>query len=276
MNTARQTLVCLLLGFSALVSPRAWTQLAPPAAAPPPPRPALPPLGQPPGRDLPELTRFNLDFAGGSPAELVTAIQKATGRPLNVIIPEHLGTDVHVPALKLNQVDVAELFRALESASHRTELRESRGFGNAFSYSYVNSSYGFKTDGPLTDDSVWYLHVENPPRTPESGAPPPPPNVCRFYSLAPYLERGLKVEDITTAIETGWKMLGLRPDPPGTGDLVKPQMSFHQDTKLLIAVGEERKLQTIDVVLKALEPSTKPPAPPAEKPAEKTKPGGQF
>ena len=70
--------------------------------------------------------------------------------------------------------------------------------------------------------------------------------VCRFYSLASYLERHLTVDDITTAIETGWKMLGENP---------LPKISFHKDTKLLIAVGEPAKLETIDAVLRALESS---------------------
>ena len=51
------------------------------------------------------------------------------------------------------------------------------------------------------------------------------------------------MDDITTAIETGWKMLG---------DTSPPTISFHKDTKLLIAVGEPSKLETIDAVLQAL------------------------
>ena len=49
-----------------------------------------------------------------------------------------------------------------------------------------------------------------------------------------------------TAIQTSWKMLG---------DKDTPNISFHKDTKLLIAVGEPAKLETIDAVLKALQPA---------------------
>ena len=73
----------------------------------------------------------------------------------------------------------------------------------------------------------------------------PPEKICRFYSLAPYLERGLTVDDITTAIQTGWKMMD---------DSDTPTIRFHKETKLLIAVGERSKLETIDAVLMALEP----------------------
>ena len=42
---------------------------------------------------------------------------------------------------------------------------------------------------------------------------------------------------ITTAMETGWKMLG---------DKDTPTINYHKDTKLLIAVGEPNRLETID------------------------------
>jgi hypothetical protein len=60
--------------------------------------------------------------------------------------------------------------------------------------------------------------------------------------LGPYLET-YKVEDITTAVQTGWKMLG-DPSPP--------TLNFHKDTKLLIAVGELERLKLIDSVLAEL------------------------
>ncbi len=111
-------------------------------------------------------------------------------------------------------------------------------------YQMHQTAYGFKTEGRPSDDSIWHFYVEKPVVPP----PSPPrqyPKVCQFYSLAPYLEGGLSVDDITTAIETGWKMLG---------ETSPPKISFHKDTKLLIAVGEPSKLETIDAVLKALGP----------------------
>jgi hypothetical protein len=53
----------------------------------------------------------------------------------------------------------------------------------------------------------------------------------------------MTVDDITTAIQTGWKMLG---------ENDTPTISFHKDTKLLIAVGEPSKLEMINAVLGAL------------------------
>ena len=183
----------------------------------------------------PALTKFSLDFPGGTPKELVAAIQKAMVKPLNAIIPEEYA-DTVMPSLKMNNVDVSQLFEAL------------RGSGSSF-----------MSSGSRTDDSVWFFRGNRLLR-----------KACRFYSLAPYLERGLKLDDITTAIQTGWKMMG---------DKETPTISFHKDTKLLIAVGEPSKLETIDAVLKALQlppapvipgvaPKPEPPAKPAEKPTD--------
>jgi len=72
------------------------------------------------------------------------------------------------------------------------------------------------------------------------------------------LERGTTVDDITTAIQTGWKMLG---------DEEAPTINFHKDTKLLIAVGEPNKLETIDAVLNALDSSKSGKSPRVFKPA---------
>lgn len=186
--------------------------------------------------ETPALTKFNLDFPGGTPRQLITAIEKAMGKPVNAIIPvEH--ADVKLPPLKMNNVNVSELFNALLTASVKREPYDSGGG----SYQIGSFDCGFQTDAKLAvmDDAIWYFHVEKPT------LPPAPllSKVCRFYPLTPYLDRGMTVDDITTAIQTGWKMLG---------DKETPSISFHKETKLLIAVGERAKLETIDAVLEAL------------------------
>ena len=193
----------------------------------------------------PTLTNFNLNFPGGTPAQLVKAIEKATGKPLNAIIPDK-DADVQLPPLKMNDVVAPQLFAALEVASRRVVAVSNPGFG---SYSQFATAFGFKTaDSPLSDASIWYFHADKPL------IPPVIQNkACRFYPLAPYLERGYTVGDITTAIQTGWKM---------QGDTSPPEISFHKETKLLIAVGEPDKLEVIDDVLKVLQPP--PPNPTAD------------
>ena len=211
-----------------------------------------------------KLTKFNLDFPGGTPKQLIAAIEKAMGKPVNAIIPdEH--ADVKLPPLKMNNVDVSQLFEALQQASHKSEMYVTgtysgpRGVPQS-SYSTIQTSYGFRSQSKPSDDSIWYLFVDKAPSTPAM-------KTCRYYPLAPYLERGTTVDDITTAIQTGWKMLG---------DKETPTINYHKDTKLLIAVGEPDKLETIDAVLKALAPASQEKAAFApEKPASTPKPAGK-
>ena len=166
----------------------------------------------PPQNEAPALTKFNLDFPGGTPKELVAAIEKAMGKPLNAIIPDE-DAPTQLPSLKLNNVNVAELFRALTISSPGT----------------------FLSADPTTDDSIWAFRIAHP-----SG---PSEKICQFYALTPYLDKGFTVDDITTAIQTGWKM---------AGETATPELNYHKETKLLIAFGEPNKLQTIQQVLQTL------------------------
>ena len=190
------------------------------------------------------LTKFSIDFPGGTPKELVAAIQKASKRPLNAIIPEEFAL-TKLPPLKMNDVNVSELFNALDLASRKNEpyITPNTPGGTIRSYQQIQTGYGFRTSGNLSDDSIWYFHVETIPGQFTN----PTEKVSRFYSLAPYLDRGLKIDDITTAVQTAWKMLG---------ETSPPAISFHKDTKLLIAVGAPEKLQVIDQALAALKPDT--------------------
>ena len=217
----------------------------------PPPTAALPPPTPIPGRaihgiaggETPKpLTKFNLDFPGGTPKQLVAAIEKATGRPLNVVIPDEYAEE-NIPALRMTQVTTAELFRAMAQSSRRSE--PVRNPNDSTSYQILNTSISFNTYLDLAnDDCVWYfLGRQKAMDLSFLKNKPAPANICRVYALTSYLEQGIKVEDITTAIQTGWKMLG---------DKDAPNISFHKETKLLIAVGEEQKLEMIDTVLKAL------------------------
>ncbi len=184
----------------------------------------------------PALTKFNLDFPGGTPAQLVKAIEKAMGKPLNAIIPTE-DADLQMPALKMNDVVVPQLFAALEAASHKVVAVPIPGFS---SFQEFTGSYGFKTaDSPLTDASIWYFKADKPSIPPKVSTE----KICQFFPLSAYLNRGFTVDDITTAIQTGWKM---------SGESSTPELSYHKETKLLIAFGEPAKLRTIQNVLDSL------------------------
>ena len=188
--------------------------------------------------EAPEMTKFNLDFPGGPPELLVKAIEKAMGKPLNVIIPTE-GADVELPPLKMNEVVVPQLFAALGVASRKITMVQIENMPPGH-LTQQTTSYGFNTaDGTITDTSVWYFHAENPvPPSVEA-----PQKICQYYSVSPYLDRGFTVDDITTAIQTGWKMADVKPTP---------ELSYHKETKMLIAFGEPNKLETIKNVLNTL------------------------
>ncbi len=188
--------------------------------------------------ETPKPQKFDLDFPGGTPSEFVASVQRAAGRPVNVIIP--LGQEtVSLPAMRVKNVDVPQLFNALTKASQTSPVV--RKIGDV----YVHCQYGFMTNPQDTNDPLWYFYFH-------TDTPAERKSVSRFYQLAPYIERGLSVDDITTAIETSWKMLGLAQTP---------KLSFHKETKLLIAVGDSEQLKTIDAALSALElPSATAPA----------------
>lgn len=211
---------------------------------------ATPVFGQPENPDMPRsrvtapqsasnaptpapLPKFDLKFPGGGPTDLVKAIEAASGKPLNVIISKQ-DEDTELPPLKMTGVNVWQLFRALELISVKS-VDIVRGTG----WDTVTTSYGFTTTGEPTESSIWHFHVQRPSSPPQISSE----KTCRFFSLAPFLEHGFTVDDITTAIQTGWKMAKV-PAPP--------ELNYHKETMLLIAFGYPAELNTIDTVLRAL------------------------
>jgi hypothetical protein len=197
--------------------------------------------GPPSAAEQPKLATFNLDFSGGTPADLIKAIEAVTGKSMNVIIPAD-DADTQLPPLKMNSVDLPHLFDALGVASRKTvAVKTSMGFGSgSYSYTQTQTSYGFATsDNPITDNSIWYFHTEKPILPPIISNE----EVCKFYQLQPYLNHGFTVDDITTAIQTGWKMAGITSPP---------ELNYHKETNLLIACGKVDDLDNIQKVLDSL------------------------
>lgn len=231
------------------------------------PAAAVPPHvigGNPPAAREPE-RKFNLDFPGGTPQQLVEAIEKATGEPLNAIIHEQ-DKDVVLPALKMRQVTVADLFTAMEQASRRTETQITGTYFSNFSggtphsqYTTMETSAGFRKVG-----TVWIFTNKR--------AVPPPDTVLvktRFYQLDPYLA-GHTIEDITTAIQTAWKMMAENKMSRNRNSAT--ELKFHKETGLLIAVGDAAQVQVIDDVLNALRPDLAAGLKPAEPPRKTNAP----
>jgi hypothetical protein len=265
MKRSAILLLAVLTNVTALIAAE------PPNEIPLPPNPIRIPYRR--GEEQkPGLPKFDLDFPGGSPGDLVKAITKASGHPLNAIIARE-DEDVVLPPLKLRHTDVEQLFAALSAASHRTVLRQNQSGWSSVngalianhSYAFVDTAYIFKCDSAIDPDAVWYFRIQRQPELPAEKA-------CRFYQLNPYLKEH-SVESITTAIETGWKMLG---------ETNPPTLSFHKDTGLLIAVGDPADLNLIVDVLSTLErpippsppgPPVPPPQPKLERPKTASPPG---
>lgn len=205
------------------------------------------------------MAKFDLDFSGGTPKDVVKAVEKATGKPLNAVIPDNCA-DLKIPAVSVKNVTTAELFAALKQVSKTTRRYCVINATSGMEEERMErvSTYGFQTEGIPHENSIWYFIKEGEDGGPYIITSPP---VCRFYQLSPYLEAGYKVEDVTTAIETGWKMLGITRTP---------EISYHKDTKVLIAVGDLDKLKTIDDLLKQLS-TGKPKDKMSDKAANKSK-----
>ncbi|HEY8901090.1 MAG TPA: hypothetical protein VIM61_11825 [Chthoniobacterales bacterium] len=211
-----------------------------PNAAPPMPGSSSTPAPA----DESKLTRFDLDFPGGTPAELAAAISKATGKHLNLIVPPKDG-DRRIMPLKLDNVTVPELFQAVAAISQKTEAWIHRTGEGEKRVERAEVSLTFQSGGgPLGDDTVWWVKSSGPQddmlRLQSELADTPA--ITRYFQLAPYLEN-YSIEDITTAVQTGWKMAKVEP---------MPQLSFHKETSLLIAVGPEASVKQIPEVLAQL------------------------
>jgi hypothetical protein len=196
-----------------------------------------------------ELKRFDLNFPGGTPDQFVAAISTALGAPLNAIIPNEQ-RNTRIMPIKVFGVTVPELFSALESASTTERpIVTSTSNGGMRNVQFRTTAMGFRPNlSNVSDKTVWSFYSTEP--TEEyleaiNGIKNPEP-VCQYFQLAPYLVDH-SIEDITTAIQTGWKMLRVSP---------MPQLSFHEETKLLIAVGLPANIAEIPQVLEQLQRDT--------------------
>ncbi len=218
------------------------------------------------GPAVPDDSGPRLDFAfNGIPlAEAIKGVQsryheKAADKGhLNVVIPEHLRelSETNTLTLEVKQVTVGELFNLIGLASERT-IRYVNGFqytGGAPlpQFSQAKGGYHF-THVPSTGANPTYLlqsdFPTSAPEVPGSGigsgggaAPKETRQLVKFFQLEPFLER-FKIEDVVTAVKTGWELAGIKP---------LPTLRFHDETKLLAVSGDQYSLQLVEEVLSQL------------------------
>jgi hypothetical protein len=164
--------------------------------------------------------RINLSIDAIPVEELPAVLSKALGQPLNLIVPSD-ASHITLPPLRLHQVTVPELFEALQIASSPAGTAEPM-------YTFQQAA-----------GNVWVFKLLQP------AAPTAVSTVMesRVFPLESYL-KNLKVEDITTAIQTVAEM--------ASGPGGRPNLKFHEETGLLIASGSPEVLQVIQSVLTAL------------------------
>jgi hypothetical protein len=171
----------------------------------------------------PAEVRINLSIDSISIVELPEVLDRALGRQINLIVPPD-SSHIMLPPLKLHQVTIPELFEALEIASTPAGTND--------------PLYTFQA----TVGNVWVFKTLNP--TPQAAASPA--TVSQVFPLEPYLNT-LTVEDITTAIQTVAEL--------AVGAEGRPNLKYHEETKLLIASGSPSALRPIESVLTALSTS---------------------
>jgi hypothetical protein len=241
---------------TALLSAAALTLLVCSSLAqenPQPPRriglpPSAPGNGAPASAEAPaEAARFDLKFPGGKVKEFVAAVSKALGKPVNVIIPKE-GEGTMIPAVDVSRVTVDALFSAMSIASQHevgfpTNVATSSTGVISTNIQYRMVGFTFRTEEKNSPDGVWTFSVKDLPEN-LAAKPFTPPRSVQYYPVAEYLTH-FSVEDITTAIESGWKLQGLDADSPAT-------IRFHEETKLLICAGTTAQIELIPQVLKGL------------------------
>jgi hypothetical protein len=204
--------------------------------------------------------RFDLDFDNLPLSEVMRGMQELvvqrTGTNLNIVIPIALRelADEELVNLRLEQVTVREFFELLAAASQRPASAPSEGVDpltGALIPAGNRAMIGYRFEPIRTGNNpnpAWILRSDLPlTRLVEAASPPSdaPSPMTEYFALSRYLTK-YQVEDIITAVRAGWEMRGLAQ---------QPRLKFHEQTRLLIAVGQAQDLESIHQVLKQLEPS---------------------
>src|SRR6266850_3475031 len=181
---------------------------------------------------------FDLTFPGGTARDLVDAIKKAgeeqskAGIVVNVLLPPEL-SELKVPPMQLRSVTAQTIFDSLNIV-----WRDTFEWHRAIPQGWMPGAY------PPKLGDIWILSRKPDQRKTQA-----------FY--VGHLLKKFKIDDITTAVRTTWQL--------GSNDekATKPELKYHQDTQLLIALADDPQLKTASEVLSQLRLAVEP-APSAE------------
>lgn len=167
---------------------------------------------------------FDLEFPGGTIGEYIRAVQKAAGH-VNVVVSDEVKglLAAEMPAVSLKGV----------SAPASLKLIGQR-------YVEVEGGYAFLKVGAITEGGSAPIH-----RVYSSFEPGHKYSQVqtRVFSMADLSEKNIQPDAVLTAVEVALT----------TADAIEAvQMQFHEETRLLIAHGEENYLNVIEQVLGAM------------------------
>src|SRR5687768_11808822 len=163
---------------------------------------------------LPRQPGFNLTFKGGTPHELAQEMKAAAAR--SFVEPEQVfPVNIIVPK-ELENVKVPPL--TMQSVDPQTVF-------STLNLVWHNEGMQWVSAG----GKAWVLQTAPDRRKAQA-----------FF--VGHLLKKYKIEDITTAVKTTWEM-------SGTEGRRKPELRFHKDTEMLIALADGAQLGTVNEVL---------------------------
>ena len=166
--------------------------------------------------DAPHL--ISLKFPGGTAVAYINAIRKAAGE-LNVVVAHEAG-EIRMPPVSLNRVTPAAALDLLDDRSHREHDRR------------VELKVRVMPTYDVAEQPTYQImaHVSGRPRT--IGA--------HVWTIAEILTDDITAEGVLSAVEMALEIVGSD---------TKLDIRFHEDTRLIIARGDQAQLEAIEEVI---------------------------
>lgn len=162
---------------------------------------------------------FDLDFKGGTAADFVAAIRKATRDTANIVIMPDAGKVV-MPAVQLKSVGVEGALSLLQdrTAQVGTQVLQLR-------------LVDYPGRAPLGEQAVYSVVADGVTQ----------PTQIKVYSVADLLSGDLSSDDLMTAIETAMDLLSDSHAPA--------EVRFHPETGILIVRGDPDQTEAVKDVI---------------------------
>ena len=168
----------------------------------------------------PRPERFDFSFPGGSLVELLEVIERQSGEKINLVAPP----DFNEKASKFAVAPMDLRDVTVDNVLTALNYTQRQQAGPLFEFRYTNP--------------VWTAIIITRPDTRQS----------KVYFVGNLLGT-FKIEDITTAIKTVWELKGAEP---------KPELKYHQDTKLLIVFAKPEQIEDVSNIVRELKEAVMP------------------